>query len=924
MFTPAKLADREEHQHRLHALLRDSLHGRGHTMLVTGAVASGKTAMLTAVADQAAAIGAMLLETSCAPAERELPFGLMNRLLDSASEASAELDDCRRALERQHGRESGDCAIRAAAELAAALLRLTAARPVVITVDDVDHADDESAGVLLQLSRRTRHAPLLLVLSERVRPARDRLPLHAELAHQPHFRQLRLGLLTPSGTEGLLAEHLAPDAAQRLAPELYASTGGNPLLVRALVEDSTREPGTPEIRLVRSDGYSQAVLGCLHRHGPQTVAVARGLAVLGPSGRAQTLADLLGLHPRSVLDELTALRLSGLVDKWAYRDAAARDAVLDAVPPAELAALHRRAADLLHGATGAPVDVARHLIGADAEPAGWMTPTLRDAAGHALAGGDPRLARDCLELALRSSGDPSERAAIRIRLAGLIWRSAPAAVAEHLDALADDARAGRLEGPDVVLTIGYLAWLGRMDTAAGLVCELVGAGTVPVGALAAAARWLAMFSPPMRPRLEELRLLPDGPLTADGAAGTPDDAYLHAAHAVSTALATGSSAEAVLVLQRYHLNDATVQPLMFALCALIYAGRLDLAAAWCDRLVGECTARHAPAWQAMLTATRAEILLRRGELTQAVQQARTALGRLPVQNWGAGLAFPVGTLIEAYTGVGRPDDALGLLALPARELLQTLPGVRYLRARGRWRLATGRSHAALGDFMACGEFQERWGIDSSGLAAWRLDAAEAWLALGDADRGSSLGGRQLRRVRPGQDGLRAAVLGVLGRTGDPHSRLQALGEAVEILERDGDRVQLATALGELGRAYRELGNFHRGRTLIGKAWYVAKACGAEPLCDLLMPQHAEAELEAAAGDPAEAEGLTEAEMRVAVLAAHGHTNREISAKLFITISTVEQHLTRVYRKLNVKRRRDLPLSLAGSGGEPAGARLDVG
>ncbi|MET7656616.1 helix-turn-helix transcriptional regulator [Streptomyces sp. NPDC005486] len=38
----------------------------------------------------------------------------------------------------------------------------------------------------------------------------------------------------------------------------------------------------------------------------------------------------------------------------------------------------------------------------------------------------------------------------------------------------------------------------------------------------------------------------------------------------------------------------------------------------------------------------------------------------------------------------------------------------------------------------------------------------------------------------------------------------------------------------------------------------------------------------------------------------GYTNREIAAKLYVTPSTVEQHLTRVYRKLKIQRRQDLP------------------
>lgn len=55
--------------------------------------------------------------------------------------------------------------------------------------------------------------------------------------------------------------------------------------------------------------------------------------------------------------------------------------------------------------------------------------------------------------------------------------------------------------------------------------------------------------------------------------------------------------------------------------------------------------------------------------------------------------------------------------------------------------------------------------------------------------------------------------------------------------------------------------------------------------------------------------LSRAELRVAELAARGRTNRQIAHELFITVSTVEQHLTSSYRKLRVKRRADLPVHL---------------
>ncbi|MBL0804091.1 helix-turn-helix transcriptional regulator, partial [Streptomyces albidoflavus] len=59
-------------------------------------------------------------------------------------------------------------------------------------------------------------------------------------------------------------------------------------------------------------------------------------------------------------------------------------------------------------------------------------------------------------------------------------------------------------------------------------------------------------------------------------------------------------------------------------------------------------------------------------------------------------------------------------------------------------------------------------------------------------------------------------------------------------------------------------------------------------------------------DRGEAPVLSDAEGRVALLAARGFSNRDISEQLFITVSTVEQHLTRVYRKLGVSGRRALP------------------
>jgi DNA-binding CsgD family transcriptional regulator len=58
------------------------------------------------------------------------------------------------------------------------------------------------------------------------------------------------------------------------------------------------------------------------------------------------------------------------------------------------------------------------------------------------------------------------------------------------------------------------------------------------------------------------------------------------------------------------------------------------------------------------------------------------------------------------------------------------------------------------------------------------------------------------------------------------------------------------------------------------------------------------------------DALTASEQRIAELAARGDSNRDIAQALFITPKTVENHLGRIYRKLGINSREQLPGVLA--------------
>jgi DNA-binding CsgD family transcriptional regulator len=258
-------------------------------------------------------------------------------------------------------------------------------------------------------------------------------------------------------------------------------------------------------------------------------------------------------------------------------------------------------------------------------------------------------------------------------------------------------------------------------------------------------------------------------------------------------------------------------------------------------------------------------------------------------------------------------ELLGRPVPPA--MFETRYGLQYLYARGRHHLSVEYLEAALGDFTLCGERVTAWKLDSPTLVPWRVGAAEAWLRRGQRDRAMKLADEHLALAEHAGRRTRGIALRIKALTRVQPQRIELLTNALELLQSTGDRYEVALTLTALGQAYQHQGGTGEARLHIRQAWHLATECGAEGLRSALFPKPAEPTLSQASPsapqESAKASGvLSDAETRVTSLAAQGYTNREISSKLFITVSTVEQHLTRAYRKLNITHRRELATSMA--------------
>ncbi|MCK2216267.1 LuxR family transcriptional regulator [Actinomadura sp. ATCC 31491] len=889
----------------LRELLDDAVAGRGRIAVVTGAIATGKSHLLYGLTEQAFDHGALPLVATGSRAERDLPLGVLSQLVHNTP-----MMEQHRAVtlgllqEGARAELAGDTLdhldVQIVDALCTILLELSERCPLLIAVDDAHHADRASQLCLTYLARRIKYAKIMLVFAAPDHAAHQRSLLHSDLLRQPHCRPVRLAHLTAEAVLRRVAERAGPEAAGRFGAACHELSGGNRLLVDALVEDFQAGGGPGE-------RYAEAVLTCLHGTDPDLLLTARGLAVLGePDG----VARLLGHGPAAVAQALQALNRAGLLAGGRFRHEGARAAVLAALDATDRTGLHRRAAELTHD-EGAPVAVvAEHLLLAGCADDPWALSVLEDAAGQALRDGGVEAAIEYLKLAWQGCGDERRRARIATKLVRAAWRINPSTPAGHLAELTAALHKGHLGGGDAVVLAKALLWHGHVADAKDVLHhlrELGGLDREGLAELAVARAWLRGACPSFLAHLPEA-----GQEESNSAAHSLGvSRRIESANALVRALTEAPRPETTAVAERVlrgsRLDEMSMDTVESALLTLTYSGRPDRAAPWCDAFVEEAASRQAPSRQARLSAIRAEIALRTGDLAAAARDARRALEIIPPGSWGVAVGGPLGALLLAGAAMSRHEECLPYVTQPVPEaMLETRFGLLYLHGKARYTLTAGQAEQALRDLRLCGELMGLWGLDAPEFIPWRVDAAEALVRLGDHEQARLLLEEQLRRSDRRSRRVHGMAMRVLAATGESRHRVMLLRRSAELLQTGGDRYELARTLFDLIEAYHTIGEYRRAGMLTRRARSLAVECSADGLSQALSPD-GEHDGDASGVQPI----LSDAERRVAALAADGYSNRDISAKLYITVSTVEQHLTRVYRKLNVTRRSDLPARLVG-------------
>ncbi len=921
----AGLLERQRELETIDARIAGARAGDGGVILIEGAPGLGKTSLAAAASRAAAAAGMRVLRAAGAELEQDLGWAVARellheplsgpaatRLLTGAARAAAPLFD------PVPPEAAGDSAGAIMHGLYWLIADLAAEQPVAIVVDDFHWVDAASARWLAYLGRRLADLPVLAVVASRPLPASR---AWAALARSGPV--LAPAPLSPDGTHALVAARLGDEASPELADACHEATAGNPfLVVELLATVGVTTSQTPEqIRALRPETIRRSVLLRLAQLGAHATDLCFAIAVLGHEATVALAARLASLPGDAAAGAADALLLAGVIradPRLEFGHPVIRGVVQSEIPPAQRAAWHRRAAELLSERGATPATLAPHLRASEPDADASVVLALRAAATDALAIGAPEMAVSCLRRALAEPPPAGELATLLLELGraeGLI--GAPEAV-EHLQAAlahAGDAR----ERAQVALTVApLLIGRGQVGEAARLCHDT--------------AREL-----PLTDRDLQLELLACARI-AEGQQSHLDSTRLDRLHAEVATLAGETRGERMLLaaianvrlrlplpeiaelaeraLSGTRLLDeltADSQQFWTAASTLLFAERYDVYAQLIRAAADESRQRGSPRGYGHCVCFGTVLAYRLGRLDEALDAGRRAAALFADDPLLA--CFSLSFLLEALIDRGALGEAHSRLEAAGTTALPDSIAAGMLRgSRARLLRAQGNPAAAIEELSAIAPCFD--GVPPV-FWPWHAEAALAAEAAGERGRAVELARAGLEAGElAGSRWAQALALHALALAEDslePLRRAEALTRGWPTL------LERARVLAELGAGLRRRGRSRESEPVLREALELADRCGALPIAE-----RAREELRIGTGArPRRAQrsgvdSLTPSELRVSRMAAGGSTNREIAQALFISLRTVETHLTRAYQKLSIGTREQLgpALGVAAANGHP--------
>jgi DNA-binding CsgD family transcriptional regulator len=659
---------------------------------------------------------------------------------------------------------------------------------------------------------------------------------------------------------------------------------------------------------------ARATAATLARLGETAVALARAAAVLGGGVSLEQTARLAGLSAAAAAPAAVALERAGIFDDdilLEFRHPILAGAVRAGLSARERAAGHARAVALLREQGAPPDRIGVHLLHASAASDAQTVTDLLRAAEHATVRGAPETAVALLRRALL---EPPE-AAIRAEVLVALGRAERAV--GHTDEAAERLNEAYGCSRDPVVRARAVADL--LEASAGSPDQ-----RRQMSALAGQALTeLADLDPELGLRLRAILILHGGSVEGLSLAGDSlgeaivlGTLIFARMDARATAAEIGGLAERAAPWAEGLLRNAPSLSFVGMVLAFTWADRLDEAAHLLDHAVDVARRLGSATDYASAMTLRARVHQRAGRLNEAEADARAAL-EVPL-DFGSIFARGSAPLIGSLLDQGRADEAGDVLvragldgAIPdAPPMSPVLLNRMRLRAiRRDYRGALADWDEALRRVRAIWRERRLRGPN----AGWIEDlivVADVHRALGDVDAARHSVEQALELARrwdtPGAIGQALHAQARAGLTAEP---VETLRGAVDLLAESPLRLEHARALVSLGSELRRGARRRESRGPLREGYELARRCGAGELAE-----HARAELrasgirlhrEALSG----AHSLTPSERRIADLALSGLANAEIAQELFLTVKTVEMHLTAAYRKLDIRRRSELARAL---------------